>query len=61
MLSKLLLVAAMEMGSPEAAARLITAAGRAAAIEEQRRAEEKARVEAAAEPAPVPVASEERT
>jgi N utilization substance protein A len=47
------------VGNPEAAARLRAAAGQAAAIEEQRRAEEKARVQPAVEPAPAAVASEE--
>jgi N utilization substance protein A len=49
------------LGNREAAARLSAAAGRAAAIEEQRRAEEKARVEAVAEPAPAVAVSGETT
>ena len=49
------------VGSAEAAARLIAAAGRAAAIEEQRRAEDRARAQVAAAPAAEVVASEERT
>jgi len=49
------------VGSAEAAARLIAAAGRAAAIEEQRRAEDRARAQVAAALAAEVVASEERT
>jgi N utilization substance protein A len=49
------------LGSAEASACLIAAAGRAAAIEEQRRAEDKARVQPAAAPVPEDAAPAERT
>jgi N utilization substance protein A len=50
------------VGSPEAATRLIAAASRAAVLEEQRRAEDKARAQPAATAAPDEVvASAERT